>query len=457
MQQTASAPLPARFGLAVVAAFAFALTNTFSRGAYSEHALQFVVLALLVLVGAFAVGLRKRPDALLSTGATLGLVWAGLFMMQWNAWNDPSIVIYAQREWSTGRTVEVCSMLLLATYLPALYLGKSEPRIARDARIALFAALVLMGGVATYHVSPRPAIDVWTVQQAGADALLRGANPFTATAVTDTAPGVARDNVPYVYPPMQIYLTLPAYALFKDVRYTMLAAVIVAGLAMRGIAKRSGRELPALAEDAALLALWLSPKLFFILEQAWIDPAQIALICAATWLQLRRPGVASAILWGVVFAAKQTMFWLIPLAGFTFRFRLRDWIIAGATTVAAYLPFMVWDFAAWKYSNFDFLTGLPARNDALSLTNWAQRKFGEPLTGRAAFPMTAIVVALSSWRDRGAPQRFGVALAAAYTIFFIFNKWAFANYYYSLLGLSCLAAALAFHEPAAEASATTPA
>ncbi|MFO0670812.1 MAG: hypothetical protein U0235_14470 [Polyangiaceae bacterium] len=147
---------------AVAAAFAFALTNTFSRGARPEHALQFVVLALLVLVGAFAVGLQ-RPDA--------------------PSPRAPRSASCSRFRVSSGTRGTILDRHLRAArvehrphrggaqhapprdvHWPALYLGKSEPRIARDARIALFAALVRRRQ-ATYHVTA-PMIDV-TVHQAG--------------------------------------------------------------------------------------------------------------------------------------------------------------------------------------------------------------------------------------------------------------------------------------------------
>jgi hypothetical protein len=46
-------------------------------------------------------------------------------------------------------------------------------------------------------------------------------------------------------------------------------------------------------------------------------------------------------------------------------------------------------------------------------------------------------------KNRGMPAKFGVALATTYTVFFVFNKWAFANYYFTLMALSALAAAAA--------------
>jgi hypothetical protein len=447
--------LPTRFGPALLVSYLLAITNTFSRGAYSEHALQFIVMALLVLAWRIVEAWRPRDRPLVeSSTLVLGVAWVGAFGMTWNAWNDPQIVIYAQKEWSTGRQVEVASLCLLMTYLPFISGRFRDARWLRDVRFVLFAALVIAAGVATIRVSPKPDIDVWRVQQIGADALVHGKNPYTAVAVHDTAPGVVRDNVPYVYPPTQVYLTLPGKVFGGDVRYSMLGALLIIGVCWRAIVRRSRLNLPSFAEDAPSLFLWLSPKLFFILEQAWVDPCQIALITLAVTAYVFEKRTLSIILFGVVFSAKQTMFWIAPLAGFIFRWTIKDFILAGAVAVGMELPFVLWDFKALKFANFDFLTGLPPRPDALTLTNWYQRKFQEPITGSIAFYFAAFIVAVSSWKIRDSVARFGVAIATTYLFFFAFNKWAFANYYFMTGALATMAAAAAFHDPSLKKSAT---
>jgi hypothetical protein len=439
--------LPSRYGPALLASYLLAISLTFSRGAYSDHALQFIVMACALLGWRFVVALQDgESPRVAAPQMVLGVAWIGAFGMVWNAWNDPQIVIYADIDWLTGRQMQAAALGLLVTYLPWLCTGWREPRWVRNGRFALFAAALLAAGFATIKVSPTPSIDVWTVQMHGAEALLHGHNPFTAVAVHDTAPGVVRDNVPYVYPPTQVYLTM-AGRLAGDVRYTMLAAMLIAGICMRDIVRSAKLELPAFAEDAPVLFFWLAPKLFFILEQSWVDPVQFALIALALNAQVRGYRVLSTVLFGVVFSAKQTMFWVAPLAAFIFRWRLRDFVLAGAVAVAAILPFLIWDFKALKYANFDFLSGLPARDDALTVTNWAQRKFEITVPGSFPFLLSAVTVGLASWRMRGSAAKFGVALVTTYLFFFAFNKWAFANYYFLTSALAALAAAASCHDP----------
>jgi hypothetical protein len=448
--------LPTGFGPALLVSYALALTNTFSRGAYNEHALQFVVMSLLLLGWrVIEAWFPSERTFVQSSAAVLFAAWVGAFGMVWNAMSDPQIVIYAKQEWTTGRQVQIASFGLLFTYLPFISGRFRDARWLRDVRFALFAALVIGAGVATIRVSPKPDIDVWRVQEIGADALLHGKNPFTSVAVHNSAPGVVQDNVPYVYPPTQVYMTLPAKYFGGDVRYSMLAAFIIIGYAWRAIVRKSNLVLPSFAEDVPALFLWLSPKLFFILEQSWVDPIQIALITLAVTAQVYEKRLLSVILFGVVFSAKQTMFWVAPLAGFIFRWSLVEFIIAGSVAAGMVLPFAIWNFKALKWANFDLLSSLPPRPDALTVTNWYQRKFGTPITGSIAFYFAAVIVAVSSWRIRDSVARFSVALAGTYLFFFAFNRWAFANYYFMIGALATMAAAAAFHDPSPKKPAAT--
>jgi hypothetical protein len=438
------------FGAALLVAWCLSTAITYNDGAYSDFALVPIVLAFFVIVARFGreIVLGATRPAHSEGSGIRGLepiVLAALVAMQFSAWNDPHLIMYARGEWTTGRHCELGSMALLLTYVPSM-LGWRERRAVSDARFAIFACMVLAAGVATIHVSPTPSIDVWTVQQQGAEALLHGKNPFTSVGVHNTAPGARGDAVPYVYPPTQALVSTLAYALTKDSRYATLLAFLVAGLAMRAIARTRRLERPTssmpLLEDAPALFLWLAPKAFFIVEQAWVDPVQLAFVSLALCAEVRGRRWLSVVLFGVLFSAKQSMFWFAPLAGFAFRWSLRQWIVAALVAASSVLPFAILDFKALKYANFDFLTSLPPRDDALTLVNWAQRKLGWAASTRYGFLGAAAVVGISSLRARG-PARFATAALTTYFVFFVFNKWAFANYYFLIGGLAALAAAAA--------------
>jgi hypothetical protein len=244
---------------------------------------------------------------------------------------------------------------------------------------------------------------------------------------------------------VQLYVTLPAYAAFGDVRYAMLAAVILAGIAMRYITGRARAELPSIAEDAPALYIWLMPKLFFILEQAWVDPVQVMFIAFALAAHVgKRPYIAAALV-GFVLASKQTMFWAVGLTGVLLHFDRRQWGIALAVGAALVLPFVLLDFRALKHSNFDFLNQLPSRPDALTFNSWYLRKFESEMPKSVGFALAGLASVFAMWRMRGSVARLGLAIATTYAFFFAFNKWAFANYYFLISSLTALAAASACH------------
>lgn len=443
--------LPRAFGIALLASAVLGVVIIPSRGHYRADSMVLVFAALGVVVWLLVDLVRRRPTEVRAQLLVRALP-AVLALFIASALIDSRLLIDLDRPWWTLRAISVAELLLVATYLRAPREGSGATSKWPTLRFALFGLCLALAMLETLRLSPVPHIDVWTVQTGGAQAILDGKNPFEVVHVIDTAPEVVRDNVPYVYPPLQALLTAPAL-LLGDVRFTMGAALLVLGIALRDLVLRSGRRLDPLLVDAPALLVWLSPKLLFIFQQAWIDPVQIALISTATALAVRRRVWLSAIAFGLVFASKQTMFWVAPLAFVTFPFfRLRHAVVAGALAVATYVPFVLWDWPALFHANLGFVAGLPSRPDALSFVNWAWLALGVRVPYAIAFPLAAAMVGYVVLRRRAEPKVFGIALLVTYFVFFTLNKWTFANYYFSLLGLAALGAAMSLHERDAPAS-----
>jgi hypothetical protein len=433
--------IPVGYPAALLASFLFGWAITPSRGAYSDPAMTMVVLGSIVVTWRYVVDFKGRLD-LVPARIVAPLAWGVVLAMAFTSYNDAEIIIYPVKFWDSGRRAQSWLMIALLAYLPSM-LKWQEPRWARHLRFVFVAVCIGVAGVDTYVTSPRPNIDVFTVQQTGAAALLEGKNPFQEVHVGDTGPRSASD-VPYVYPPMQLYVTVLAMKLKSDTRYAILVAALLLGFALRAISKRFGADkLPAILEDAPALFVWCTPKFFFILEQAWVDPVQImwvsALVLAAA---LNRPWL-TAVLAGLVVGAKQTMLIVAGLYGFGLRFTIKQWALAGGVALATFLPWMIWDFNAWKHANFDFLSALPVRQDALTYITWVRRKFAIEIPYVIAFPASAALIALAAWKGPRTIGRITMAVVASMMVFFVFNKWAFANYYFTLMGLSALAAAAA--------------
>ena len=400
-----------------------------------------VFAALGVVVWLLVDLVRRRPTEVRSQ-LVARVVPAVLAVFIASALIDSRLLIDLDRPWWTLRAISLAELVLVATYLRAPSDSTSRwPTV----RFALFGLCLVLAMLTTVRLSPVPRIDVWTVQTGGAQAILDGKNPFEVVHVIDTAPDVVRDDVPYVYPPLQALLTAPGL-LFGDVRFTMGSALLLLGIALRDLVLRSGRRLDPMLVDAPALLVWLSPKLLFIFQQAWIDPVQIALIASATALAVRRRVWLSAVAFGLVFASKQTMFWVAPLAFVTFPFfRLRHAALAAGLAVATYVPFVLWNWPALFHANLGFVAGLPSRPDALSFVNWAWLALGVRVPYAIAFPLAATMVGYVVLRRRAEPKVFGIALLVTYFVFFTLNKWTFANYYFSLLGLAALGAAMSLH------------
>jgi hypothetical protein len=445
-----NATVPRSYALALLVSATLGVVIIPSRGHYRADAMVLVFVALGVVLwlltdffGPLKAELTARKVEHIVL-ATLGAFVVGAFI-------DAKLLIGVDASWWTLKLLSVAELALLATYLKAPSPeGSRWPAI----RFVLFGACLFLAGIETVRLAPVPHIDVWTVQTQGARAILEGKNPFQVVGVVDTAPGVVRDDVPYVYPPLQLFLTTLGY-LLGDVRATMGTALLVLGAALRDLTLRSGRKLPPLLLDAPALVVWLSPKLLFIFQQTWVDPVQIALITGGTALAVRRRVWPAAVVFGLVLASKQTMFWVAPLVFVSFpMFRLRHAVVAVSIPVATYVPFALWNWPALLHANLGFVAGLPARPDALSFVNWASIALNVHIPYAIAFPLAGSMVGYVVLRRRAQPHIFGIALLFTYFVFFTLNKWTFANYYFSLLGMAALGAAMALHRsppPAASA------
>lgn len=449
--------IPPGFGFALLVSFLYSLCIAYSSGLYSESALTMVVMALCVLTfqyrQLFLPELPPLPASLVLTG----LIWTGLLGLIFTGWNDTRPLWYPVKPLGSARVAQAAIALTLISYLPAMVTRWREPAMLRHLRFLALGGMVLIAGIDVIKSSPQPNIDVWTAQQQGAALLLEGKNPYQHLALPDTDPIRHAHVVPYAYLPFQLLITLPAFRVAGDVRYAMLVALLITGVTLRRLVQVAPRPLPSLYEDAPALFIWLTPKLFFILEQGWVDSLQIMLICLTVAAHVSKRPILAAVLMGLTLTAKQTMFWMVGLGGLMLGFSLRQWFITAAMGAASVLPFALWDFEALKHATFDFFSALPPRRDALTLSNWALYKFGVDFSARWAFLGAAAVAGLSAWRLRGSIARFGVAVVLTYSVFFAINKWAFANYYFLLMALATLAAVCMLHgESGNAARATTP-
>jgi hypothetical protein len=354
------------------------------------------------------------------------------------------------------RALALSALVLVLAYL-CIHLRASLLRVRFAALVAIFVAM----GIAAVRLSPHPWIDTWIFQQRGAEAFLRGGNPYSIDYPNIYAGGLDRIfYVPellrdghvtvYPYPPLTLLAGSLSRILFGDVRYAAVAEAAIAAIAIARLGGKpgSGTRARTTAELAALFVLF-QPRTLLVLEKAWTEP--LVLCCGALTLlavQRFREGapagaVVAGLAAGALVASKQyAPLLLLPLLFAAPREgRGRAALAALAVPALTLVPFALWD---WQQLFNDVLRAQfvqPLRLDSLSLVAlWARvegaRSRSFALLGFAA---AALVIVLSL-RRRPTLGQAALVAAAAFFWFVLFNKQAFCNYLWlaaSLLAVAC--------------------
>lgn len=301
------------------------------------------------------------------------------------------------------------------------------------------------------QTAPNPRIDVYVFQRDASNALLRGQNPYAMT-FPDIygnspfyGPGLSvngRLTFGYPYPPLSLLLALPGHVLFGDYRYSQLGAMLLTGALMAFA--RPGR----IGTAAAALYLF-SPRVFFVLEQGWTEPFVVLLLAAVGFVACRWPKAVPYVV-GLFLAVKQYLVLALPVVLLLLPRPRPSWPELGksvwrlvATGLIVSLPLVLWDVNAFVKDVVTLQTVQPFRTDALSFLAWSVfQGLPQPSTSLAfGFATLAGVVAL--WRAPRTASGFAIGVAATFAWFFAYNKQAFCNYYYFVIGACCVAVACA--------------
>lgn len=448
---------PAALAVSAVA-LGYALQVNF--GQYHPLALAWLSAGLLACVAAAVLPnfgtarLFGRPPELLIAGGGLVLQFFQLFT------TNPGATVPAE-----GLPAFRVGLIIAVVATAVAVAGPARWRaVAVVAMLAAHAAL----GAWVLHTAPRPGVDVYVFQDQACAALLRGENPYAMTFPDPYAgagdrfyaPGAAsggRLHFGYPYPPLTLWMVLPAHLLAGDFRFAQLAAVVLSG-ALIAFA-RPGR-LSALA--AALLLF--TPRGFFVLEAGWTEPLVVVLLAATVFTAVRtgggRAGVPSGgskplgrmlalpVALGLFLASKQYLVLALPAVVILLRPGVgraregkRAFLVALGSGLVVSLPLVLWDLPAFLHSAVTLQFRQPFRPDALSyLVPIASSGWGQP-PAWVGFIFALPAIALSLWRCPRGPAGFSSALALVLFAFFAFNKQAFCNYYYLVLGALCCALA----------------
>jgi len=451
-------PRPARCARAgvvalIVAAVSVGFAIHIQDGEYTVWALELITLALLGCVAAVVwpvvplLRLRedRGPSRLLAAAIVLQLI--ALFV-SWPGVDLPHLGRYQLLPFYAGLTAAfvLCVRILSGTL-------RTSERLWFP--LLLLTWLLLAGWMIAS--SSRPFIDVWNFQQEGADALLSGKNPYAIRfddIYHSTRPGrqqvygpglVENDRTTFgfPYPPVSLLLATAGYAVAGDHRFAQALALMLAGLFV-GYGQRARHAMMA----AALMML--SPRTFAVLGRGWTEPFGIMLLAATVFCAMRR-SIFLPLALGLFLSTKQYLVLALPLTCFLLPpgWRWRDWIalLLKSFAVAALvtLPLALWNWHEFWKATVTVQEVAPFRWDALSyLVWWGFHGHGHIVTRPSVAVVSSLVAAIGAlalglWKAPRSPAGFAAALSLLCLAFFAFNKQAFCNYYYFVIGAMCCA------------------
>ncbi|HEV3474325.1 MAG TPA: hypothetical protein VG602_03055 [Actinomycetota bacterium] len=327
--------------------------------------------------------------------------------------------------------------------LGAIFGARSLARILFPLLIVIY----LLAGVWIIRSSPDPPIDVHVVHQDSIDALVAGRNPYEITFPNIYGherfygPGMVQDGrvqFGFQYPPLSLLLSAPGKLVAGDFRYAHLVAGAIAGALIAGA--RPGR----VATAAATLFLF-TPRTFFIIEQGWTEPLMLMLLAAVSFAAVRR-WAFSPYMAGALVASKQYAVWFLPLVVLlrrttSMREAVKELARALGVALAVTLPFFLWGPRAFLYDLFTVQARLPFREEGLTFLSLWSRLTGDVPPSWIGWLIAAGAVALVLLRAPRTASGFGAGGALVLALFFAFNRSAFANYYYFVLGSLWIAVA----------------
>jgi hypothetical protein len=322
---------------------------------------------------------------------------------------------------------------------------RGAPRWAKPLQVGALVVVHFVLGAWMIHRVPDPMIDVHVFHRDAIAALRAGIDPYGITfpniyprSEGFYGPDLSIDGrlqFGFPYPPLSLLTALPGQLLGGDHRYAQLVAMELAALLM-AFARPTG-----FGAMAAVLYL-TTPRVFFVLEQSWTEPFVVLGLAAVVFASCRRSG-AVPWLFGAFLALKQYLLFALPAALLLVPWPLnrRDIVRlfgrATVVTTVVTLPFFLWNPAGFWHSVVTLQLLQPFRTDALSFPAWwLARGHGQPPMV-VAFAAVAIATVIAMRCLPRTPGGFGAAVAVSLFSFFVFNKQAFCNYYFFVIGALC--------------------
>jgi hypothetical protein len=324
--------------------------------------------------------------------------------------------------------------VLLWTYRRDLSGAPLSPRLRVARRAALF-ALALAVGAWMLRASPNPDIDVFPINQQAAQLILAGKPLYAPGAVGVLDTWHHRDFLDsYLYLPFGACCDALAYALSGDVRWAQLVAQLLGGALLWIIARRVGPRDGAPRREAwadLLAAIFLfHPRGPFVLEEAWAEPLGVPLLGGFVLFMLQKRPFAASVCIGFLCATKQQLLFYVPFLALVPGFGFAPLVVAGVVTLAVMAPFVLRSVPDFYRATVSNLVHYPVRTDALNVTSELAR-VGILMPSWVGFCGWFVPVAYLPRIPRELTPLL-VASCVAFTLFFLFGRQAFCNYYYLL-------------------------
>ena len=304
---------------------------------------------------------------------------------------------------------------------------------------AAVVVFVLLGGWIVRH-TPDPGIDVYTFQREGLRAISHGANPYAITMPQVYGnpeyygEGLVQNGqllIGLPYPPLSLLLEWPVYLMAGDYRYALL-------LALAGAAVLLARSTRSVSGSLAAILLLFTPRSYFVAEQGWTEPFVVLALAGVMYSAIRKPSWLPVAL-GLLFAMKQYAIFLAPivfflLPGFDWRRVIGVLAKAAAIALAITLPFVLWSPNGFYRSVVLFQFLQPFRADSLSYLAWFARVSGSTPPVWVGFVMMFAAMIVMGLKAPRTAAGFAAGGALILLAFFAFNKQAFCNYYFVVVG-----------------------
>ena len=356
----------------------------------------------------------------------------------------PASTYATVNSYATGQTIHASRLLTIAAaLLLATWSVFSLPRAIWAAySVILF---MLAAGVTQIVASHAPPIDVWYMLQATTHALGHDQNIYTVP-WSSGIPGELSNK--YVYLPGATILLWPFHAIFGDVRYGLLAALIITGIALI----RAGTQ-SAITLTAALFVLY--PKVMYGLEQSWIDPLTLCALSLMGLAMMRGRRGWAIVAFAVALSCKQYNWLIIPFAVLWKDFGFRRTAIAVAAAVGLSLPWALVNIHAFISGVITYNLDLPLRTDSLSLYTTLVLHQENPGLELPAAVITAVFL-LAIWRLPRTETGFFLGSAAIIGVYDLFNRLSFFDAWEFAGGLTLFAVIFGRATSDSERSRRTP-